>query len=146
MSIEDPKYYELYDRLSNARSAVIKWYERGKKDWQGKRMARPFSYQEGDAFRIELRNYFDSKDKDEAARLAGNFAFDVAKKWLKDGRFRSDVRAVIVLSCEPYMKEEDKNQLDKLVRAILCNQTTSSDKTKNTSGSIVVCVQTVLEF
>lgn len=131
MAVEDSKYHQLYDCLERARNAVIKWYERGKKDWNGRKMARPYSYQEGDAFRLELRYYFDSLNKDEAARLAGNFAFEVAKNMLKDGRFRQDANAVIELSCKSFMNEADKLKLDALMQAIISGK---SSKPKNTSS------------
>ena len=130
MAVEDSRYHQLYDRLERARNAVIKWYERGKKDWNGRKMARPYSYQEGDAFRQELRYYFDSLNKDEAARLAGNFAFEVAKNMLKDRRFHQDAKAVIWLSCKPFMNEADKLKLDALMQAIISGK---SSKPENKS-------------
>lgn len=148
MAVDDTRYHQLYNRLECARNAVIKWYERGKKDWNGRKMDRPYSYQDGDAFRFELRNYFDSLDKDEAARLSGNFAFEVAKNMLKDGRFRQDAKAVIGLSCKPFMNEADKFKLDALMQAIISGKSSEKENKNSKQPRTIIpqYVQTSMTF
>ncbi|MBQ9235059.1 MAG: hypothetical protein IJ184_01150 [Alphaproteobacteria bacterium] len=133
MAVEDAQYQSFLGRLYDARIQIAWWYKQ-KGEAMYRRGPRPFGWEEANRYRDNLSSYFRSLGKDEAARVAGNFAFAIVKTMYKYNYFRKDVETIVTLCCKDFMTEEDKSKLGKLMAAIKSPKSKSNSKTEASEG------------